>query len=119
VAAGAFRHHTCLLRFLSDKPHIAEGLTGRTFIRKHLYWHASSQFGPEWAIDYLGAPVCDWLQQEIDFVGWIFNSSAVLHERTRLMALQEAPGEKRLKSQRQAGFRPSRWSIGNPQPVSN
>jgi hypothetical protein len=80
---------TYIRRGIAANPYIAEGLTGRTLIRKHLYWHASSQFGPKWAIDYLGAPVCDWSPQEIDFVDWIFNSSAVLHERTRLMELQE------------------------------
>ena len=25
-----------------------------------LYWQASNRIGPEWATDYLSAPVCDW-----------------------------------------------------------
>ena len=38
---------------------------------------------------YLSAPVCDWTAQEIDFVDWVFNSSAVLRERAILMEQHE------------------------------
>jgi hypothetical protein len=38
---------------------------------------------------YLSAPVCDWSAQEIDFVDWVFNSSAVLRERASLMEQHE------------------------------
>jgi hypothetical protein len=33
--------------------------------------------------------VCDWTAQEIDFVDWVFNSSAVLRERASLMEQHE------------------------------
>jgi hypothetical protein len=42
--------------YVSANPYIAEGLTGRTVLTEHLYWHASSIYGPEWAADYLNAP---------------------------------------------------------------
>ena len=76
-------------RGIAANPYIAEGLTGRTKINEHLYWHASNRNGPEWATDYLSAPVCDWSAQEIDFVDWVFNSSAVLRERASLMEQHE------------------------------
>ena len=80
---------TYVRRGIAANPYIAEGLTGRTRITEHLYWHASNRNGPEWATDYLRAPVCDWSAQEIDFVDWVFNSSAVLRERANLMNQQE------------------------------
>jgi hypothetical protein len=54
-----------------------------------LFLHASNRNGPDWATDYLSAPVCDWTAQEIDFVDWVFNSSAVLRERASLMEQHE------------------------------
>ena len=45
--------------------------------------------GPDWATDYLSAPVCHWSAQEIDFVDWVFNSAAVLRERASLMEQHE------------------------------
>ena len=80
---------TYMRRGIAANPYIAEGLTGRTKINEHLYWHASNRNGPEWATDYLSAPVCDWTPQEIDFVDWVFNSSAVLRERACLMEQHE------------------------------
>ena len=76
-------------RGIAANPYIAEGLIGRTKINEHLYWHASTRNGPAWATDYLSAPVCDWTAQEIDFVDWVFNSSAVLRERANLMEQHE------------------------------
>lgn len=49
----------------------------------------SNLSGPEWATDYLSAPVCDWSAQEIDVVDWVFNSSAVLRELANLMEQHE------------------------------
>ncbi len=80
---------TYMRRGIAANPYIAEGLTGRTLIREHLYWHASNRYGPDWAADYLSAPVCDWSAQEIDFVDWVFNSAAVLRERASLMDQHE------------------------------
>jgi len=80
---------TYVRRGIAANPYIAEGLIGRTKINEHLYWHASNRNGPEWASDYLSAPVCDWTAQEIDFVDWVFNSSAVLRERASLMEQHE------------------------------
>ncbi len=56
---------------------------------EHLYWHASSVHGPEWAVDYLDSAACDWTPEEIDFVDWVFNSSPVLKERAEMMAQHE------------------------------
>ena len=61
---------------IAANPYIAEGLTGRTKINEHLYWHASNRNGPDWATDYLSAPVCDWTAQEVDFVDWVFITQA-------------------------------------------
>jgi tetratricopeptide (TPR) repeat protein len=80
---------TYMRRGIAANPYIAEGLTGRTKINEHLYWHASSRNGPDWATDYLSSPVCNWTAQEIDFIDWVFNSSAVLRERASLMDQQE------------------------------
>ena len=91
---------TYVRRGIAANPYIAEGLTGRTKISEHLYWHASNRNGPEWATDYLSAPVCDWTAQEIDFVDWVFNSSAVLRERACLMDHHEG-----LTYERDAGRR--------------
>jgi hypothetical protein len=80
---------TYVRRGIAANPYIAEGLTDRTKINEHLYWHSSNRNGPDWATDYLRAPVCDWTAQEIDFVDWMFNSSAVLRERASLMEQHE------------------------------
>lgn len=80
---------TYVRRGIAANPYIAEGLTGRTKINEHLYWHASTRNGQYWATDYLSAPVCNWTPQEIDFVDWVFNSSAVLRERACLMEQYE------------------------------
>ena len=80
---------TYMRRGIAANPYIAEGLTGRTKMNQHLYWHGSSRNGPDWATDYLSAPLCDWTPQEIDFIDWVFNSSAVLRERANLMEQHE------------------------------
>jgi hypothetical protein len=80
---------TYLRRGIAANPHIAEGLTGRTVLTEHLYWHASNVQAPEWAIDYLESAACNWTAEEIDFVDWVFNSATVLKERTAWMALNE------------------------------
>jgi hypothetical protein len=66
-----------------------------------LYWHASNRYGPDWATDYLSAPVCDWSAQEIDFVDWVFNSAAVLRERASLMDQHEGLTYERNAERRQ------------------
>jgi tetratricopeptide (TPR) repeat protein len=80
---------TYLRRGIAANPYIAEGLTGRTLIAEHLYWHASNVHGPEWAIDYLESAASDWTAEEVDFVDWVFNSSPVLRERAEMMTLHE------------------------------
>ncbi len=70
-------------------PYIAEGLTGRTVLSEHLYWHVSNVHGPEWAVDYLDSAASDWSPEEIDFVDWVFNASPVLKERAEMMVLHE------------------------------
>ncbi len=80
---------TYLRRGIAANPYIAEGLTGRTVLTKHLYWHASNVHGPEWTIDYLESAACNWTAEEIDFVDWVFNAAPVLKERATWMALNE------------------------------
>jgi len=69
-------------RGIAANPYMAEGLTGRTVLTEHLYWHASNVHGPEWAIDYLKSAACDWTAKEIDFVDWVFNAAPVLRSST-------------------------------------
>ena len=45
--------------------------------------------------------MCDWTAQEIDFVDWVFNSSAVLRERASLMEQQEGLTYERDASRRE------------------
>lgn len=80
---------TYIRRGIAANPYIAEGLTGRTTIEEHLYWHGSNRYGPEWAVDYLGSPVCVWSPEETDFVDWVFNSAVVLRERAEVMSFNE------------------------------
>jgi len=80
---------TYLRRGVVTNPYIAEGLTGRTVLAEHLYWHGSSVNGPQWAIDYLESPACDWKDDELDFMDWVFNSSEMLKERAERMAINE------------------------------
>ncbi len=92
---------TYVRRGIAANLYIAEGLTGRTKMKEHLYWHASTRHGPDWATDYLSAPVCDWTAQEIDFVDWVFNSAAVLRERASQMDHQEGLTHERDPIRRQ------------------
>jgi len=80
---------TYIRRGIAANPYIAEGLTGRTVLTEHLYWHASNRYGAEWAAEYLNAPSCDWTPEEIDFVDWVLNSAAVLKERAKLTEQHE------------------------------
>ena len=80
---------TYLRRGIAANPYIAEGLTGRTVLSEHLYWHASNVHGPEWAANYLDSAARDWTPEEIDFVDWVFNASPILKERAEMMALHE------------------------------
>jgi hypothetical protein len=78
-----------LRRGISSNHYIAEGLTGRTVLSEHQYWHASNVHGPERTFDYLDSAACDLSPQEIDFVDWLFNASPVLKERAEMMAMHE------------------------------
>ncbi len=80
---------TCLRRGMAANPYKAEGMTGRTVLSEHLYWHASKVHGPEWAIDHLESAACNWTTEEIDFVDWVFNAAHVLKERAAWKALNE------------------------------
>lgn len=80
---------TYVRRGIAANPYIAEGLTGRTVLAGHLYWHGSNVYEPDWAIDYLESAASDWTLEEIDFVDWVFNASPVLKERAQIMALRE------------------------------
>ena len=81
---------TYLRRGIIGNPYVAEGLTGRTGLEDHLYWHGTNLAGTDFAIDYLESPVNVWTMEEIDFVDWVFNSSDVLRERAEMAALREA-----------------------------
>lgn len=80
---------TYIRRGIAVNPYIAEGLTGRTTLDEHLYWHGSNRNSPEWAANYLNAPICTWEPEEIDFVDWVFNTSHVLKERADLAVQHE------------------------------
>jgi hypothetical protein len=47
---------TYVRRGIAANPYIAEGLTGRTKINEHLYWHASNRKGPDSRVRQLTAP---------------------------------------------------------------
>lgn len=78
---------TYLRRGIAANPYVAEGLTRRTLLSEHLYWHTSNVHAPEWAVDYLESAACDWTPEEIDFVDWVFNTTPVLKERAEMMAM--------------------------------
>ncbi len=80
---------TYLRRGIAANPYIAEGLTGRTALTEHMYWHAGNVHGPDWAVDYLESAACNWTTEEVDFVDWVFNAAPVLKERAAWMALNE------------------------------
>jgi tetratricopeptide (TPR) repeat protein len=102
---------TYLRRGIAANPYIAEGLTGRTVLTEHLYWHASNVIGPEWAIDYLELAGGNWTPEEIDFVDWVFNSSAVLKERAELMIQHEGLTYERDAEKRDPFALKSTWFI--------
>lgn len=93
---------TFLRRGIAANPYIAEGLTGRNVLGEHLYWHGGNVCGPDWAIDYLNSPACDWDEHEIDFVDWVFNASGVLKERSEVTSLHEALTYLRVGDERSA-----------------
>ena len=81
---------TYLRKGIAANPYIAEGLTGRTILREHNYWHSSGVEGASWAVDYLESPCFEWRPDEIDFADWVFNASHVLQERADLTRLRES-----------------------------
>lgn len=80
---------THIRRGILANPYIAEGLTGRTHLDDHFYWHGSNMHAADWAISFLARPPGLWAEPERDFVDWVFNSSAVLRERAAMMELRE------------------------------
>ena len=107
---------TYIRRGIAANPYIAEGLTGRTVLNEHLYWHGSTRYGPEWAVDYLNATpnkgACEWTPEEINFVDWVFNSAEVLKERAKIAALREGLTYERAPEQRQLYARKSSLFLG-------
>lgn len=75
---------------IAANPYIAEGITGRTTIDDHLYWHGSNVHEAEWAVAYLNGAMGRWDADERDFVDWVFNNPSVLRERAELMSIHEA-----------------------------
>jgi tetratricopeptide (TPR) repeat protein len=108
---------TYLRRGIAANPYIAEGLTGRTVLTEHLYWHASSIYGPEWAADYLNAPqskgICEWTPEEVDFADWVFNTAEVLKERAKVASLHEGLTYARAPEERQLYGHKSRLFLNN------
>ena len=72
---------TYLRRGVAANPYMAEGLTARTVLTEHLYWHDSNQHGSECAIDCLESAACHWTGEEADFLDWVINATLVLEER--------------------------------------
>jgi len=89
---------TYVRRGIAANPYIAEGLTGRTQINAHLYWHASTRNGPEWAADYLSAPVCDCIRRAACILSVSTSPNLPQLLRTR---------HSRPKAARRSGFRDS------------
>lgn len=81
---------TYIRRGIAGNPYVAEGLTGRTVLRDHIYHHASNLYGQEFAVDFLGSAPGAMSSEQKDFVDWVFNCSDVLRERADLMACHEA-----------------------------
>lgn len=91
---------TFVRRGIIANPYIAEGITGRTILNDHLYWHGTNKAAAEWAVDYLSDPRGEWNEWEADFIDWVFNSAAVLKERATIAELREGltytePGSER------------------------
>lgn len=81
---------TYIRRGIAGNPYVAEGLTGRTALRDHIYWHASNLYGQEFAVDFLVSGPGLMTSEQVDFVDWVFNCSDVLRERAELMTCHEA-----------------------------
>ena len=79
---------TYVRKGIAGNPYVAEGLTGRTFLTAHLYWHGTNSC--DQAIDYLESIGNEWCDEECDFVDWVFNSAPVLLERAALTDLHVA-----------------------------
>jgi tetratricopeptide (TPR) repeat protein len=104
---------TYLRRGIAGNPYVAEGLTGRTLLADHLYWHCSSMYGCDWALDYLESPYNDWEAGEIDFLDWLFNCADVLVERAEHAQIQEGLTYEREGNKRVAyGERQARFHAG-------
>jgi hypothetical protein len=86
-------------------------------LTEHLYWHASSIYGPEWAADYLNAPqskgICEWTPEEVDFADWVFNTAEVLKERAKVASLHEGLTYARAPEERQLYGHKSRLFLNN------
>jgi hypothetical protein len=80
---------THLRRGILANPYIAEAITGRRVLFKHLRWHGSNLADHSMAISFLDLEFDGWKQEEIDFVDWGFNCSMVMRERTEAIVIGE------------------------------
>ncbi|MEI6066287.1 MAG: hypothetical protein WCP96_03035 [Methylococcaceae bacterium] len=84
---------TALRIGFAGNSYIAEALTGRVSLRKHSYWHSTSDMYPETALSYLellGAKNWAAVEEATDFLDWLFNCADVLNERADITAPREA-----------------------------
>lgn len=80
---------TLLRRGVLANPYIAEAITGRRVLFKHLHWHWSNIADHSMAASFLETEFEGWEQEEIDFVDWGFNCAMVMHERAAAAEINE------------------------------
>ena len=83
---------TALRLGIATNHYITEGLTGREELNPHFYWHGHSYSTDETAQDYLylgGYDMWAGVSGAIEFCDWLFNCSAVLRERAKIMEARE------------------------------
>ena len=66
-----------------------DGKAAKALAKKLLAWCPADNLGVRMLLGDISLMTGDWTAQEIDFVDWVFNSSAVLRERANLMEQHE------------------------------
>ena len=81
---------TCLRSGFLANGYIAEALCGRTLLRDRLLQRpGTSLASAEHAVSAIQEMVIQWSDQELDFLDYVFNHSAVMMERARYAELLE------------------------------
>lgn len=84
---------TALRLGFSENVYIAEMLTGRSEVKSHFFWHATSHASVRQAKSYLLSlgmlELWKASHQAIDFVDWLYNCAFVMKERLESMEINE------------------------------